>query len=168
MRKFIFITTLIVLFTACEKKEVVDLESLPNATLFQQIKSPTDADTTAIRFVYALKGNSDATGLCYCFPVMDSTSTPPKSTISNGSYIRFTKHPLKYYFTTFPQLFSKKNKTVVYFEADSIADSMYRVKITFPDTTAIVIKNGVKVTEARKDTLVFNALAHKIKADFTK
>ncbi len=162
MKKIIFIVLVSALLTACEKNIDPNLDKNDNAYFFEQIKDLSAVDTTLIRFTFGIKGNSAATGMCYCYPLKDSTNTPPTNKFSEGTYIKLSTKPLSYYFMNTIQVFNKKNKNVIYFQADSIGESLYKIKITFPDTTAIVDK----VKKDVMDTLVFQARRKIITVDF--
>jgi hypothetical protein len=162
MKKIIFIVLVTTILTACEKTIDPNLDKNDNAWFFEQIKDISAVDTTLIRFTIGIKGNSAATGMCYCYPIKDSTNTPPTNKFSHGTFVKLSTKPLSYYFMNTIQVFNKKNKNVIYFQADSIGESLYKIKITFPDTTAIVDK----VKKDVMDTLVFQASRKIITVDF--
>lgn len=162
MKKIIFFVLLTSLFTACEKKIDSNIDTKNNAYYFEQIKDITTTDTTLIRFTIGIKGNSAATGMCYCYPTKDSTTIPATNKFSNGTFVKISTKPLSYYFMNTIQVFDKKNKDVIYFQADSVGESLYRIKITFPDTTIIVNKEKKQAM----DTLVYQAIRKTITVDF--
>lgn len=160
MKKILFLALIVIAIVACDNNTNNAVDSTNNAFLFEQVKDPAATDTTLIRFTIGIKGNSSSTGMCYCYPQKDSTSTPPTNVISKGTFIKLTTNPLSYYFMNTLQLSNKKNKTVVYFQADSIGQSLYRIKVTFPDTLNPVTKKDLA------DTLVYQATRKTITVKF--
>ena len=153
MKKVALLSLLVFAFVACDKNANTEIDPNNNAYLFEQVKLPSETDTTVIRFTIGIKGQSDATGMCYCYPLMDSTTAIPAKVFSHGTFMKLTTNPLKYYFMKSLNLYYKKNKTVNYFEAVPIEQDLYRVKVTFPDTTKQVGSVKTQVS----DTLVYQA-----------
>jgi hypothetical protein len=135
MNKTLLIIAVFTLFIGCKDENLN--KKIPGSTLYEEILPAGRVDTTRIRFIFENEGNSKITGKVAC------SKDEMKST---GEYYKYSYKPLMYYMQKSPVLF---NKSVNYFQVDSLISDTFRIKITFPDYT----ENGV----AKKDTLVYKS-----------
>jgi len=135
MKKFILLFFVSVILFSCDDEN--QNTKIPGSTLYEEILPAGRVDTTLIRFVFQNEGNSKLTGKVNC-----SKST--KS--SSGEYFKFSYEPLTYYIANTLTL---NNKTVIYYQVDSLTLDTFRIKVSFPDSTL----NG----KAVKDSLVYKA-----------
>jgi len=140
MKKTLLIIAAFSLLLGCKDDNIY--KKIPGSTLYEEILPSGRADTTLIRFIFENEGNSKITGKVACSKdIMKST----------GEYYKYSYKPLMYYMHKSPSLF---NKSVNYYQVDSLTSDTFRIKITFPDYT----ENGV----AKKDTLVYKAFKKRL------
>ncbi len=139
MKNVFLFLAVIIMFISCDEKEY---QKTPGSSLFEEILPAGRVDTTLIRFIFENEGNSKITGKVACSKDVMKSS---------GEFYKYSYKPLIYFMQKSPTLL---NKTVIYFQADSLTSDTFRIKISFPDTTQIIGTTSKTV----KDTLVYKAL----------
>ncbi len=139
MKNAILFLAVIAMLFSCEEKEY---QKMQGSTLYVEILPAGRVDTTLIRFIFENEGNSKITGKVVC------SKGAVKST---GEFYRYNLYPLRYYMQKSPEL---NNKSVNYYQVDSLTSDTFRIKVSFPD----FVENNV----TKKDSLVYKAFKKKL------